>query len=231
LTSLLVELLDLTNAGPPSAAQLDEHLRGRATSRTIAGPNLAMPAWAHEVGGAADVYLALDGDLAGVHVHEDPRGWGAYATLSVRQGSLADVESVVGPTDWMARNPDDFTSGERVAAYVERSGWTVRVFTELGPDRRAVRFITLSYPSRDAKPRSPDEPRLVVIHRPLPPAPPDLGRPPLPPPPPMRAAASLQASAPPDAATNADTCARCGADTRDAGSFCGTCGLFLEWSR
>jgi hypothetical protein len=213
LTDLLRELLDLTNQGPPSAAQLADHLRDRATARSVAGPNFDHPGWAREVGGAADTYLSFDGDVAGVHLHEDPRGWGAYANLSLRRGSLAEVESVVGPTDWMARNPDDFTSGERVAAYVDRAGWTVRVFTELGPDRQSVRFITLSYPSRDAKPRPADSPPLVVRPRPIPSVPPPAPAP------------------QPPAEVAPDRCPTCGADTRDFGAFCGSCGTFLEWHR
>jgi hypothetical protein len=230
LVPFLAELLDVTNAGPPSAAQLDAWLQGRATARTVAGPNLAMPAWAREVGGAADVYLAFEGDVDGVHLHEDPRGWGASATLHVRHGTLDDVESVVGPTDWMSRNPDDFSSGERVAAYVDRSGWTVRVFTELAPDRRGARAITLSYPSRETPPRSPDAPRLVVVRTPVPPPPPPrgIGEPVPPPPPPPPAPVPLTAGSTTDAG---DRCPRCGADTTRAGSFCGTCGAFLEWSR
>lgn len=208
LTDLLRELLDLVTEGPPSAAALDARLRGRATARSVAGPNLQHPPWGREVGGADDVYLGLGGDVFGVHLHEDPRGWGAYANLAVANGTLAEVESVVGPTDWMARNPDDFTSGERVAAYVDRAGWTVRVFTELASDRQAVRFITLSYPGRDTPPRPAGERPRVIRPRPIPAPPP-----------------------PPDVHPSPEGCPRCGADTRGAGSFCGSCGAFLEWFR
>jgi hypothetical protein len=225
LSDLLAELLDLARSGPPSAAQIEEHLRGRATSRTVAGPNLSHPAWGREVGGAADVYLSLDGDVEGVHLHEDPRGWGAYANLAVRRGSLAEVESVVGPTDWMPRNPDDFSSGERGAAYVDRSGWTVRVFTELGDDRQRVRRITLSYPSRDTASRPPGERPLVFAPTPIPPPPPSFGDLAIaPPPPPPRPDVT-----PPASAAEKGRCPRCGADIRDAGAFCPSCGAFLEW--
>jgi hypothetical protein len=229
LLDLLAELLELASAGPPSAAEIAEYLRGRASSRTVAGPNLSHPAWGREVGGAADVYLSLEGDVEGVHLHEDTRGWGAYANLAVRRGSLADVESVVGPTDWMPRNPDDFTSGERVAAYVDRSGWTVRVFTELAEDRQSVRRVTLSYPSRDTPPRPPGERPLVIVPTPVPPLPPSLGGPPVAPPPPSPP--TRPDPPPPAPAAEAGRCPRCGADIRNAGSFCPSCGAFLEWSR
>jgi hypothetical protein len=225
LVDVLPELLDLVDERPPTAAEVEARLRTRATARSVAGPNLEMPTWARAVGGADDVYLTLDGDLLGARVHDDPRGWGAYADLAVRAGTLDDVESVVGPTSWMARNPDDFSSGERVAAYVDRSGWTVRVFTELTKDGTGVREVTISYPGLDASRRSPGEPAPFVIRRPL--------RPPG-----LTPAESAPASLPdPDDtgdagdAGGAERCQNCGADIRDAGSFCGSCGAFLEWSR
>ena len=213
LADVLQDLLALVDDGPPTAAEVESALRRHAVARSVAGPNLEMPSWGREVAGAADVFLALEGELLGVRVHDDPRGWGAYADLAVRRGSLEDVESVVGPTAWMARNPDDFTSGERVGAYVDRSGWTIRVFTELTKDGTGVAAVTISYPSRDTPPRAPGEPGPVIVRRAI--RPPGL--------------ASVRASAPSEPA--ADRCPNCGADTRDAGSFCGSCGAFLEWSR
>ena len=201
LAELLEGLLDLVREGPPSAAQVEEHLRAAATERTVAGPNHDHPAWLSLVGDASDVYLTLSGDVAGVRVHEDPRGWGAYADVVVHAGTLADVESVVGPTEAMARNPDDFSSGERAAAYVWRNGWTVRVFTELAADRIAVRQVTLSYPSRSTVPRP--RPTPVSLAQPV--------RPPA-----------------PDAIAE-KTCAGCGAINRGDAAFCANCGRFLEW--
>ena len=147
LAELIAELLDIVHEGPPSAVAIEERLAGRATARNAA---------------ADGVYLALGGDVTGVHVREDSRGWGAYADLVVRDGTLADIESVVGPTSPMPRNPDDFTSGERVAAYVDRSGWTVRVFIELARDAQQVRHVTISYPSRATPARAPGPAPVVV---------------------------------------------------------------------
>ena len=156
---MLTNLFDILNAGPPSAVELEAWLGAQATDRMVAGPNLDHPSWAPWVNGADNVYLTLDGDLVGAQVYEDSRGWGAYVELIIRDGTLADVESVTGPTQWMPRAPDDFTSGQKVAAYVERSGWTVRVFVELARDNTSVHHVTLSYPSRDTPARSGPCPR------------------------------------------------------------------------
>ena len=46
----------------------------------------------------------------------------------------------------MPRSPDDFTSGEKVSAYVDRGGKTVRVFIELDTqDRTQVRRVTVHF--------------------------------------------------------------------------------------
>jgi hypothetical protein len=153
LVEVLNVLLDLVRDVPPSAVQIEERLAGFSTAREVAGPNLDHPAWANSVSGGEDVYLTMDGGIAGVQVYEDSRGWGAYAEVAVREGSLEDVESIVGPTGAMPRRPDDFTSGARVSAYPWRNGFTVRVFAELAGDGRGVRHVTVSYPSRTTQPR------------------------------------------------------------------------------
>jgi len=150
---VLTVLLDLVGDAPPTAAQIEQRLAGFATARDVSGPNLDHPAWASLVNGADDVYLTMEGDVAGVQVYEDSRGWGAYAEVSVVRGTMADVESVVGVTSEMPRRPDDFSSGARMAAYPWRNGFTVRVFTELDRDGQGVRQVTVSYPSRDTQPR------------------------------------------------------------------------------
>jgi hypothetical protein len=193
---ILAALLDLTSGGPPRAEQIEGRLSGLTLDRATAGPNLAHPAWAHGVRGADEVFLSLDGDVEGVQVWDDSRGWGAYAELAVRRGSLGEIESLVGPTSPMPRAPDDFTSGEKVAAYVDRAGWTVRVFAELARDGSGLRRVTVSYPSPDTPPRQEAPPAVV---RPAPPA-----------------------------AGTGEPCPNCGAGTT-AGSFCGSCGAYLDW--
>jgi hypothetical protein len=150
LAEVLAQLLDLVGTTSPSAADIEDHFSAMSTALQLAGPNFERPPWATSVSGKSDVYLSLAGDVRGIHIWEDSRGWGAYASVVVSRGTLADVESVVGPTRPMPRAPDDFHSGEKAAAYVEREGKTVRVFTELTRDRTGVQGVTVSFPSRGA---------------------------------------------------------------------------------
>ena len=148
LADTVAALLSLASNTPPTAVEIEQRFRGQATARATAGENLDPPTWTSLVNGPDDVYLTLDGHVAGVQVWEDPRGWGAYAELAVLNGTLAEVESVVGPMAPMPRAPDDFHSGQHVAALVERAGRTVRVFAELARDERRVVRVTVSFPSR-----------------------------------------------------------------------------------
>jgi hypothetical protein len=145
LRALLADLLDQANAGPPTAAQLRARYEGSAKRVSTAGPNLDHPSWTTSVNGADDVFIDLDGDIAGMQLHEDSRGWGAYADLAVVRGTLADAEAVIGQTRSVARNPDDFKSGPTVASYVERGGHTIRVFLELDDARTGVRHVKLHF--------------------------------------------------------------------------------------
>jgi len=238
LVELLMILLDLAQHGPPSAIEIEARLAALATAREVAGPNLDHPDWAHSVNGGNDVYLSMAGDVAGVQAHEDSRGWGAYAEVAVRRGTLADVESIVGPLSEIARNPDDFSSGRRVAAYPWRNGWTVRVIAELAANDLDVRHVSLSYPSKST-PWRPEERPVVAL--PVPPAPPLVGpgavvpptiapppRPPsFPPPPSTFAPPAPPAPTPPPAVKG--TCATCGVVNKPDDAFCGNCGSFLQW--
>jgi hypothetical protein len=145
LREALSELLDRGNSGPPTARALIDHFSPRAKKVAVAGPQLTRAPWARRVGGADDTFLDLDGDLAGLQIWEDSRGWGAYVELAVRKGTLADVEAVAGATTPMPRAPGAFNAGEKVAVYVQRGGRTIRVFAELvkrGPD---VAVVTLHF--------------------------------------------------------------------------------------
>ena len=154
LADTVAALLSLASDRPPTAVEIEGHFRGQATARATASENLDHPTWTGLVNGPDDVYLTLDGDLAGIQIWEDPRGWGAYAELAVMRGTLADVESIVGPMQPMPRAPDDFHSGQKAAAYVERAGRTVRVFAELAGDNRRVVRVTVCFPSRDEPARA-----------------------------------------------------------------------------
>ncbi len=135
-TSLIAELLEMSKADMPTAVQLRERLAPRATSVKTSGKNLNIPKWARSTSGANDVFMEMTGDVIGVRLEEDSRGWGAYAELFVQNTSLAAVEKVTGTTKLVPRNPDDFHSGETRAAYVDRGGHHVRIFVELTKDKK-----------------------------------------------------------------------------------------------
>ncbi len=145
LKALVTDLLEQANAGPPTADALRARYEGSAKAVSIAGPNLDHPAWARSVHGKDDVFLELGGEVTGMQLHEDSRGWGAYVNLAIAAGTLADVEAVVGSTRGVPRNPDDFSSGPTVAAYVDRGGKTVRVFAELDTARTNVRSLMIHF--------------------------------------------------------------------------------------
>lgn len=146
LSAALTTLLDLAGATSPTAQTVESAFTVHATKRETGNANLTSPAWAAGTHGKKDVFLSLAGDLAGLAIWEDDRGWGTYAELAVNRGTLAEVEAVVGATQWVPRSPDDFTSGEKVSAYVDRGGKTVRVFIELDTqDRTQVRRVTIHF--------------------------------------------------------------------------------------
>ena len=139
----LRDLLDQAASTWPTAATLRDHFAPRARSIRLAGPDLEMPSWAHSVGGSGDVFVELEGDLAGVRLYDDPRGWGAYAVFSVARGSLADVEPVLGALAAVPRAPDSAGRAETVAAYPEIGGRAVRVFVE--HDAGTVKQVTVHF--------------------------------------------------------------------------------------
>jgi hypothetical protein len=132
--ALIAELLEMAKTGMPSAVQLHGRLEKRATSDRRSGPNLDIPKWARSTAGADDIFMEMAGDVIGVRLEEDSRGWGAYAELFVKPTPLADIEKVTGQTKFVPRNPDDFTSGDTRAAYVKRGDHDVRIFVELTKD-------------------------------------------------------------------------------------------------
>jgi len=134
LGSVMTELIALADSGPLAAKAITDAFASRATTQTPIAQR------------TDGLRLGMQGDVAGMAIWEDGRGWGAYAELAVAKGSLADLESVVGPTKASPRNPDDFSSGEKRAAYVTRAGKTIRVFAELDKtDQTQVRKITVHF--------------------------------------------------------------------------------------
>jgi hypothetical protein len=134
LSAITTELLGLADSGPPAAGMIAHAFAARATKQDTA------------VRRANDIVLTLRGPVASMAIWEDSRGWGAYAELAVTEGALAELEGVVGPTQPVPRNPDDFHSGEKRAAYVTRGGKTIRVFAELDKqDPTQVRRLTVHF--------------------------------------------------------------------------------------
>lgn len=99
-------LLDQIKPGHmPGPAALRTYLETRSTKLTTAGPNLKPPAWAVGVAGGSDLFaeLAEADDAMGIRMWPDTRGPGAFVELTLRHGTLAEVEAVTGPTDDMPR--------------------------------------------------------------------------------------------------------------------------------
>lgn len=124
---LVRELLHLTP--PPNAARLGKHLALSATHVSVPGPNLDHPDWATETS-SGYTFLTLTGDIRGVTIWDDPRGWGTYAKIYVATAALADIERVIGATKPTPRAPGDTRSGDKVAAYPKIDGRAFRVFVE-----------------------------------------------------------------------------------------------------
>ena len=127
----------------PKAADLRAYFAPRARAITVAGPNLETPPWADAVGGAEDLFIELGGDIVGVRLYDDRRGWGTYVQMAVASGTTADVEAVTGPLSSPPRAPEDFGPLSTVAAYVETGGRTVRVFAK--HQDGAVRLVTVHF--------------------------------------------------------------------------------------
>ena len=95
---------------------------------------------------AAAITAYLGSRSVNVALRDDPRGWGAYAEISADGCPLAELVNVIGSTNPLPRNPGDFQSGPKVAAYVPRGGKTVRVFVELDRnDATVARHVTMHF--------------------------------------------------------------------------------------
>jgi hypothetical protein len=144
-TALIAELLEMSKSGMPTAVQLRQRLEPRATSLKKSGPNLYIPTWGRTTAGRDDVFMEMAGDVIGIRLEEDSRGWGAYAELFVKDTTLAEVEKVTGKTKFVPRDPDDFTSGETRSAYVKRGDKDVRIFVELTKDAKGVKRVLMHF--------------------------------------------------------------------------------------
>ncbi|MGZ3454055.1 MAG: hypothetical protein ACXVEF_30895 [Polyangiales bacterium] len=143
LAEQLRELLSLVQPQRvPDAEALLEGLRPRARSVTLAGPQLVTPPWAYCVGGADDVFVELadEGDVVGVRLWNDARGFGARAELSVVRGTLADVEAAVGPTRVPPQQPGAFST-----AFADPTIQGHRVPIRVFHQRGSVRIVTIVF--------------------------------------------------------------------------------------
>lgn len=93
----------LTEMGPPTAADLRTYFESRRVAIKTPGPTLERPAWAAVVT-PEDHFVDLGGGVAGVRFGDDPRGYGAYAELTVHEGSLGEVEEITGSLAEMRPN-------------------------------------------------------------------------------------------------------------------------------
>ena len=136
-------LLDQATASLPTAAELRDHLAARARSISVAGPNLERPAWAPGVDDASDIFVELGGDVIGIHLWDDARGWGAYAELAVARGTLAEIETVTGPLERVPARPGGGPRRDVVSGYPVVAGRRLRVFVE--HEAGAVKLVTVHF--------------------------------------------------------------------------------------
>lgn len=136
----LRSLLSLVQpAHMPTAEELRAQLEPRARDVSTAGAWLVAPVWAYGVSGADDVFVELEpeGDIPGIRLWNDSRGWGAYAEISVRRGSLKDLEAVVGASREMPRRgpmfatafADPTIAGHRVPITIQHQNGAIRIVT------------------------------------------------------------------------------------------------------
>jgi hypothetical protein len=138
LTDHLRALLSLVQATHmPTADEIRAALETRARDISEAGPFLVAPVWAYAVGGAEDIFVELEpeGDVPGMRLWNDSRGWGSYAEISVRRGTLRDVHEVIGQTsDTPRRGPlfatafgEPTVAGHRVPITIQHQDGAVRI--------------------------------------------------------------------------------------------------------
>jgi hypothetical protein len=92
----------------PTAQSLGARYEPRATPVRLAASDPNRPWWASSGDYADDVFIELNGDLAGIRLSDDSRGWFTSAEIRVLNGTLADVEAVIGPTRSRMPDPHDF---------------------------------------------------------------------------------------------------------------------------
>lgn len=75
LRAWLADLVDLAPHGPPNARDLQQRYAAAATAITTAGPDHNRPSWARRVNDKDDVFIEPSGELAGLQLWNDKRGW------------------------------------------------------------------------------------------------------------------------------------------------------------
>jgi hypothetical protein len=133
MAGVLSELVSLAGT-VPTALELKARFASRSTAIAEGNEDLDMPPWAHSTSGPGDIYLTLSGDLAGVRLSEDPRGWGTEAEFAVKHGTLAEAEAAVGPTKPERRGLHPPPGGPRRDVRIERARRMTSVTFELDED-------------------------------------------------------------------------------------------------
>lgn len=130
VSEVVIALLASIGRKLPKAAEVVAALAPRALSVSDDRPE-----WASEEHGE-DVFLELAGDVHGVAIWNDSRGWGAYAKVYVARGSLEELAAAVagagvgpfGPP--LPALPDDVSGVTTVASYPTLKGHGVRIFVD-----------------------------------------------------------------------------------------------------
>lgn len=126
----------------PTAAELRAYLEPAARDVSTAGPWLVAPVWAYGVNGADDVFVELgsEADIPGIRLWNDSRGWGTYAEISVRRGTLKELEAVIGASREMPRRGPQFAT-----AFADPTLAGHRVPITIQHQNGAIRSITLQF--------------------------------------------------------------------------------------
>lgn len=121
----------------PNADELRAHFEKPGRTVTISGPKLESPPWGIAVSGMNDIFVELepDSEVWGARVWNDSRGWGSSVQLTMRRGTVAELEPIIGALEEAPRSYQKLetsfaaptVAGHRVPVYVHHIGDEVRV--------------------------------------------------------------------------------------------------------
>ena len=143
----LAALIRLADATVPTASTLRAYFAPRALAIAVAGPNLDWPKWASRAHGRDDVYVDLAGDVIGVRLWDDDRGYGTSTELTVKNGVVADVENLTGPLAASPRNPGAMDRAETSVAFVKIRRCQDPLMISVTHEHDVVRQVTVHFPT------------------------------------------------------------------------------------